>query len=105
MQTNFEHFALGSMLGKPDMPPKDNGSLRFGAPWQRQAFGMALGLSKQGVFEWDDFRSEMIASIVAWEAVHETSDPSWDYYEIWLTVLERMVQRSGIIGHPNDASF
>lgn len=86
------------------MPPKDNGSLCFGAEWQHQAFGMALALSKQGVFEWDDFRSEMIASIAAWEAVHETTDPSWDYYEIWLTVLERMVQRSGLIGDPNEAS-
>lgn len=97
MQTNFEHFALGSMLGKPDRPPKDNGCLFFGAPWERQAFGIALALSKQGIFEWDDFRSEMISSIAAWEATHDKTDPNWDYYEIWLTVLEQMVQRSGLI--------
>lgn len=104
MQTNFEHFALSSMMGKSDMPPKDNGSLCFGAPWQRQAFGMALALSKQGVFEWDDFRSEMISSIAAWEAAHENTDHSWDYYEIWLTVLERMVQRTGLLGDATQAS-
>lgn len=96
MQTNFEHFAVGSMLGQSDMPPKDNGNLCFGAPWQRQSFGMALALSKQGVFEWEDFRSELIATISAWEAAHDKSDPSWNYYEIWLAVLETMVERSGL---------
>jgi nitrile hydratase accessory protein len=90
------------MLGKPDMPPKHNGSLYFGAPWRRQAFGLALALSKQGIFEWDDFRSEMIASIAEWEATHDMADPAWDYYEIWLTVLERMVERSDLIA--NDAT-
>jgi nitrile hydratase accessory protein len=94
MQTSFEHFALGSMLGQSDMPPKDNGSLCFAAPWERQAFGMALALSKQGVFEWDDFRNEMIATIGAWEASHAIDDPEWHYYDIWLTVLERMVERA-----------
>jgi nitrile hydratase accessory protein len=105
MQTNFEHFALGSMLGKTDMPPKDNGSLCFGAPWERQAFGLALALSKQGLFEWEDFRSEMISSIAAWEATHDKTDSTWDYYEIWLTVVEQMVQRSGLIEQSARSSF
>jgi nitrile hydratase accessory protein len=96
MQTNFEHFALGSMLGESDMPPKDNGSLCFGAPWERQAFGMALALAKQGFFEWDDFRTEMIATIGAWEAAHDLADPNWSYYDILLTVREKMVERSGL---------
>ena len=98
MQTNFEHFALGSMLGKSDMPPKDNGTLCFAAPWERQAFGMALALAKQGVFEWEEFRQEMIATIGAWEQTHDRADPSWHYYEIWLTVLEHMVRRAGLSG-------
>ncbi|GKQ51637.1 nitrile hydratase accessory protein [Bradyrhizobium sp. Ce-3] len=87
------------------MPPKDNGSLCFSAPWERQAFGIALALSKQGVFEWDDFRSEMISSIAAWEATHDKTDPNWDYYEIWLTVLEQMVQRSGLVDQSTLGSF
>jgi nitrile hydratase accessory protein len=95
MQTTFEHFALGSMLGQSDMPPKDNGSLCFGSSWERQAFGIALALSKQGVFEWEDFRLEMISTIAAWEGSHDVDDPDWSYYEIWLTVLERMVERAG----------
>ena len=95
MQTRFEHFALGSMMGSPDMPPKLNGSLCFGSPWERTAFGVALALAKDGVFDWEDFRLEMIATIAAWEAGHRVDDPSWNYYEIWLTVLERMVAQAG----------
>ena len=96
MQTNFEHFALGSMLGQTDMPPKDNGTLCFAAPWERQAFGMALALAKDGVFEWEDFRQEMIATIGEWEKTHDRDDPAWHYYEIWLTVLEKMLERVGL---------
>jgi nitrile hydratase accessory protein len=96
MQTTFEHFALGSMLGQTDMPPKDNGTLCFASPWERQAFGMALALAKQGVFEWDDFRIEMISTIAAWEASHDLNDPDWNYYDIWLTVLERMVEKANL---------
>ena len=65
---------------------------------------MALALSKQGVFEWDDFRSELISTIAAWEATHDKTDPSWDYYEIWLTVLERMVGRSDLTKQPTEAA-
>jgi nitrile hydratase accessory protein len=96
MQTTFEHFALGSMLGQTDMPPKDNGALCFASPWERQAFGIALALAKQGVFEWDDFRTEMISTIAAWEASHDLTDPDWNYYDIWLSVLERMVEKANL---------
>jgi nitrile hydratase accessory protein len=96
MQTRFEHFALNMMSGQPDTPPKANGGLCFAASWERQAFGMALALAKQGVFEWEDFRAGMIAAIADWESSHELDDPSWSYYEIWLEVLERMMSRAGL---------
>jgi nitrile hydratase accessory protein len=96
MQTRFEHFAVASMMGEPDTPPKANGSLCFAAPWERQAFGIALALSKQGIFEWEDFRAEMIESIAGWEAAHQLDDSSWSYYGVWLQVLERMMSRAGL---------
>ena len=96
MQTRFEHFALNMMAGQVDTPPKANGGLCFAAPWERQAFGIALALAKQGVFEWEDFRAEMITSIADWEKTHDLDDASWSYYDVWLSVLERMVERSGV---------
>ena len=91
MQTKYEHFAVGSMMGQPDAPPRSNGALCFAQAWQRQAFGMAIALAREGHFEWEDFRRELIAEIGAWEGSHALDDPGWDYYERFLAVLERLV--------------
>ncbi len=92
MQTSFEHFAVASMMGQPDTPPRANGSLCFHQPWERQAFGLAVALARDGHFEWEDFRQALIAEIAAWEATHSREDPGWDYYECWLAALERVTQ-------------
>ena len=97
MLTNYEHYALTEMLGGIDSPPRANGSLCFGRRWERQAFGMALALSKAGFFEWDQFREELIGAIQGWEASHALDDPSWDYYECWLAALEKAVLAGGLI--------
>ena len=96
MLTRYEHFAVTSMIGDPDNPPRVNGSLCFGEEWERSAFGMALALSRQGFFEWEDFRQELIAAIEQWEATHELDDPSWNYYDQWLTALETTIAKSGL---------
>ena len=91
MQTRFEHFAVTSMMGERDAPPRFNGKLCFNEAWERQAFGVALALSKTGHFDWEDFRQKLIAAIGEWENSHSLDDPSWSYYERWLTALERLV--------------
>lgn len=103
MQTRFEHFALTSMLGQEDSPPRLDGKLCFAEPWERQAFGVALALSKAGHFDWEDFRLKLIASIGEWEESHSLDDPSWSYYERWLTALERLLLEQGLIA-PEDLS-
>jgi nitrile hydratase accessory protein len=101
MLTQFEHFALAEMLGQTDNPPRANGSLCFGSEWERSVFGMALALAKDGYFEWDDFRDELIGAIKNWEQTHGTEDGSWNYYEQWLTALERTIIKAGI-AKPNE---
>ena len=96
MQTSFEHFAIASMMGQSDTPPRANGSLCFHQPWERQAFGLAVALARDGHFEWEEFRQSLIAEITAWEASHARDDPDWDYYECWLNALER-VMRSQVL--------
>ena len=91
MQTNFEQFAVTSMMGQGDSPPRLGGKLRFGQDWERQAFGVALALSRSGHFDWEDFRQQLIAAIGEWEASNELDDSSWNYYERWLTALERLI--------------
>jgi nitrile hydratase accessory protein len=96
MLTRFELFAVTSMLGNPDTPPRANGTLCFAEPWEREAFGLALALARQGHFEWEDFRQELIAAINRWEANHARDDPSWNYYDQWLTALEAAIVKSGL---------
>jgi nitrile hydratase accessory protein len=91
MLTRFEHFATTSMVGSIDAPPRGNGELLFTHEWESRAFAMAIALSKPGYFEWEDFREQLIATIREWEAGgHPQAE--WNYYERWLTALERVLR-------------
>lgn len=96
MQSRFEHFAVTSMMGASDRPPRADGALQFTQDWERTAFGVALALSRDGHFEWEDFRQQLIGAIRAWEIDHATDDPSWSYYDRWLAALESVVVASGL---------
>lgn len=97
MQLRFEHFAATSLMGSEESPPRNNGELKFDRDWEGLAFGMALALAKQGHYEWEDFRQELIAAIAEWEAEHPLEDESWDYYQRWLIALERLAIESELI--------
>ena len=97
MQSRFEHFAVTSMMGAPDRPPRADGALAFAHEWERTAFGVALALSRDGHFEWEDFRQRLIRTIAAWEERHGPGDPSWNYYDQWLAALEAVVVSCGLV--------
>lgn len=98
MFTKFEHFAATSLMGSPEeAPPRQDGHLQFDREWEKLAFGVAIALSKQGYFEWEDFRQTLIATIAEWEATHELDAPEWDYYQCWLAALEKLVVATGIV--------
>jgi nitrile hydratase accessory protein len=104
MQSKFEHFAVTSMMGAADRPPRTEGALQFSREWERTAFAVALALSRDGHFEWEDFRQHLIAAIGDWEGRHEINDPSWNYYDQWLSALEAMVVASGLASPDEIAS-
>ena len=98
MFTKFEHFAATSLMGSPEeAPPRKDGHLYFDRDWEKMAFGVAIALSKQGHYEWEAFRQMLIAAISEWEASHNLNDPEWDYYQCWLTALEKLAIESGVI--------
>jgi nitrile hydratase accessory protein len=80
----------------PAAPPRDNGELVFAAPWESQAFGVALALHDAGCIDWEDFRQALIAEIGAWETAHPSGE-GWNYYECWLRSLERLVSGTGLV--------
>ncbi|MEM9005120.1 MAG: nitrile hydratase accessory protein [Cyanobacteria bacterium P01_F01_bin.86] len=98
MFTKFEHFAATSLMGSPEeAPPRKDGHLKFDRDWEKMAFGVAIALSKQGHYEWEDFRQTLIATISEWEATHDLADPEWDYYQCWLAALEKVAIASGVV--------
>ena len=98
MFTKFEHFAATSLMGSPqEAPPRRDGHLYFDRDWERLAFGVAIALSKQGHYEWEDFRQQLISKIGEWEEEHGTDDPSWDYYQRWLAALEEILVESEVL--------
>ena len=81
----------------PGAPPRDNGELVFSAPWESQAFGVALALNDAGCIDWEDFRQSLIREIGDWEAAHPSGE-GWNYYECWLRSLEQVVSSTGLVG-------
>ncbi len=98
MFTKFEHFAATSLMGSPEeAPPRKEGHLFFDRDWEKMAFGIAIALSKQGHYEWEDFRQTLIETIGEWEATHSLDDPEWDYYQCWLAALEKVAIAAGVV--------
>jgi nitrile hydratase accessory protein len=71
--------------------PRKNGELVFDAPWQSRAFGMAVGLHRQGLFDWDEFRDRLIEAIAAHPGDDPSASPATIYYRQWLAALEKLL--------------
>jgi len=83
---------IADMEGAAAMPRK-NGELVFEAPWQGRAFGMAVALERDALYEWEEFRQRLIATIGAADAQGEVSG----YYERWLAAFEGLLEKRGIV--------
>jgi nitrile hydratase accessory protein len=80
----------------PDVPglPRDDGGPVFGAPWQAQAFAMAVALHERGLFTWPEWARALAARIAA-DPAQPGEDAGAAYYRQWLAALEDMVARIG----------
>lgn len=79
----------------PDLP-RDAGCPVFAAPWQAQAFAMAITLYEQGVFTWPEWAKHLSAEI---EVARRAGDPDLGdtYYDHWLKALEKLVAEKRIV--------
>lgn len=80
------------------LPPirRDDDGPVFRAPWEAQAFAMAVTLSNRGYFSWRDW-SVRLASEIAMAAGRGEVDDGRHYYHHWLAALEGIVAERGII--------
>jgi nitrile hydratase accessory protein len=75
--------------------PRDAAGPVFAEPWQAQAFALAVRLSEQGYFTWQEWAAALAAEIKTAAERGEPDDGS-RYYEHWLAALERLVTDNGL---------
>src|SRR5271166_6791084 len=63
------------------MPRDANGPV-FAAPWQAQAFALAVRLSEAGFFTWQEWTDELTAALRE-AATREPRDDGSHYYDHW----------------------
>jgi nitrile hydratase accessory protein len=75
--------------------PRDRDGPVFRAPWEAQAFAMALALHKAGLFTWPEWAATLGAEIKRAQAAGDP-DRGDTYYRHWLAALERLVAEKGV---------
>ena len=76
--------------------PRDAGGPVFNAPWEAQAFAMAVTLHQRGVYTWTEWADALAAELAAAAARGEPDDGS-HYYEHWLAALEKLVAKKNVV--------
>ena len=76
--------------------PRDADGPVFRAPWEAQAFGLALTLHAHGFFTWREWTEALTAEIKAAAARGEVDDGT-RYYEFWLAALEKLAAGKGLV--------
>jgi nitrile hydratase accessory protein len=73
----------------PDLPSDREGPV-FQAPWEAQAFALALSLYDKGLFTWPEWAAALATEIGRAQAAGDP-DRGDTYYRHWLNALEQMV--------------
>ena len=84
----------------PDLPalPRDEaGAPVFQAPWEAQAFAIAVRLHEAGHFTWTEWADRLAQAITRAQAAGDP-DRGDTYYHHWLAALEGLVAEKGLIG-------
>ena len=67
----------------------------FAEPWEAQAFALAVKLSEQGHFTWNEWAEALGRELKEATDRGEPDDGS-QYYHHWLAALERLVTDKGL---------
>jgi nitrile hydratase accessory protein len=90
---------MASGVDRPAIPvpglPRDDDGPVFRAPWEAQAFAMALALHARGLFTWPEWAATLAAEIKRAQAAGDP-DTGATYYRHWLNALERLVAEKGV---------
>lgn len=78
----------------PGLRIDDQGPV-FRAPWEAQAFGLALALYERGVFTWPEW-TRALSEEIATAQEREGPDDGSRYFEHWLAALESLVAQKRV---------
>jgi nitrile hydratase accessory protein len=78
--------------------PRDGDGPVFRAPWEAQAFGMAVALHERGLFAWKEFADRLAHEIAAADRRGEPDLDGSRYYLHWLAALESLVADKQLVG-------
>jgi Nitrile hydratase beta subunit len=81
--------SLDADLVGPLSPPRDNGEIVFGAPWERRVFGLAVIACRSGRCDWDTFRKRLIRRIA--------DDDTRPYWQSWAAALEDVLEANAVL--------
>ncbi len=84
----------GRLAALPPLPRDEEGPV-FEAPWQAQAFALAVKLSEAGHFTWKEW-AETLASELQAAADRGEPDDGSHYYHHWVAALETLATRKGL---------
>jgi nitrile hydratase accessory protein len=76
--------------------PRDADGPVFRAPWEAQAFAMAVLLHERGHFTWPEWAARLAAEIAGAAARGERDDGT-RYYHHWLAALEKISAEKRIV--------
>ena len=81
----------------PALPgqPRDDAGPVFRAPWEAQAFAMAVALHARGLFTWSEWAQTLARHIAAAQRAGD-ADEGDTYYHHWLAALEALVAVKGV---------
>src|SRR5262245_44361642 len=82
--------------GLTSLPRDEAGAPVFQAPWEAQAFAMAVRLHEAGHFTWPEWAERLAGEIKRAQAAGDP-DRGDTYYHHWLAALERLVAEKGLV--------
>jgi nitrile hydratase accessory protein len=95
--------ATKAIAANPGLPVDTDGPV-FRAPWEAQAFAMALTLHAKGLFEWSEWATELGATIKEAQAAGDP-DTGETYYNHFLATLERMIAKKSVTTQSDLTSY
>jgi len=76
--------------------PRDEHGPVFRAPWEAEAFALAVSLQARGLFTWKEWAATLGDEIKKAQAAGDP-DTGETYYQHWLATLERILTEKGVV--------